>query len=383
MKDRSALFWILKWFFIWRILLQIIVLFVSKSLPLQESFLGGDGHYLDNPGFWSWMNFDAEHYLSIARNGYKPLQYFYFPFYPILVQKLAYFLSFKYAGQYALLGLLVSHTSFFAALIGLYKLVRSFYSKNITRLSILLLLFFPTSYYFVSFYTESIFLLLIVWTFYFARQEKWEKVGAVGLLASSARSIGVILLPALVLEFLIKHRKKITLNEALQRISILLIPLGLLGYMYYLKLSTGSYLSFNESGYIFGEYRSATPVLLPQVYYRYIFKIIPNLNYSYFPVVFTTFLEFLSATLMFTLLIYGVKKIPSSWYFYMLGGFIVPTLYLNFVSMPRYAVVLFPAFVLLAKFLNNKSKLKTIYFSVSCLGLVIALSLFSRGYWIS
>src|SRR3972149_3685262 len=63
----------------WRVLLLGFVFLAASFFPLQKLFLGGGiENYLKNPYFWSWINFDGEHYLSLALQGYLPLTYFYF-----------------------------------------------------------------------------------------------------------------------------------------------------------------------------------------------------------------------------------------------------------------------------------------------------------------
>lgn len=385
-KTKREIVWILKWFLIWRIFLQAVLEFISVRFPIQENFLGGKDLYFEKPWFWAWGNYDAIHYMSIVRNGYRPLQYFYFPLYPLVVNKLSRFASAVDLEQFLKIGLVVSHVSFFLALVGLYKLLKLKFSDNTAKLSILILLFFPTSYYFAAGYTESLFLTLVVWSFYFYEKGFYFKSGVTGALASAARSTGILLFAAIVIDyfFVLQKKGELSVKKLLAAKYIFLIPLGLISYMYYLYVTTGNAFAFNESGYIFGEYRSATPVFLPRVFYRYIFKIIPNLNFSYFPGTFTILFEFISAVLLSVAALFGLGKIRPGWWVYMVGGFVIPTLYLNFVSLPRYTIVLFPFFLLTARFLEKRSKTyKAVYFLVSCIGLVVALSLFSRGYWLS
>lgn len=365
---KKDFFWVTKTFLIWRLFLELVIIFASKYIKLQENFLG----------IVPWANFDAEHYISIARFGYKPLQYFYFPIYPLFINRFVNLLQLNdVLSSYVYSGLIISHLAFFTSLIGFYKLVSLKFDEKVAKLSIVLLLFFPTSYYFASVYTESLFLMFVVWSFYFFEKKDFLKSGILGGLASATRTTGIILLPAFLISLFI--------NKRLEKghLLLLLIPLGLVSYMYFLELTTDNPFSFNEHGFIFGEYRSSNPVLLPQVFYRYIFKILPSLPSNYFPVLFTTWLEFLSATFVTFFLTFSFKKKLSHWWIYALGGFIAPTLYLNFVSMPRYTLVLFPVYVYLASFLHKKNLPKYLYILISCVSLVIALSLFSRGYWVS
>ncbi|MCX6706189.1 MAG: hypothetical protein NTV24_03765, partial [Candidatus Woesebacteria bacterium] len=135
---------------------------------------------------WAWANFDGEHYLAIAKEGYHLAEQAFFPLYPLLI---------KFFGGGAWSGLFISNTAFFLALVGLYKLLRIDYCVKVAKLAVILLLIFPTSFYFGAVYTESIFLCFVVWSFYFYRKENYLLSGILGAFASATRVIGVILLP--------------------------------------------------------------------------------------------------------------------------------------------------------------------------------------------
>src|SRR3989344_466452 len=287
---KSDLKFIFSTFIIWRIILFIFLLVGVVLIPLQRNFLGGGvSNYLSNPWFWSWINFDGEHYLSIAQNGYQPLTYFFFPVYPLFVKLIASFINKSIFG-FAFVGLLVTHLAFLIGLIGLIRLIKLDFKKDIVKTTIILLLVFPTSFYFASFYTESLFFALSVWSFYFARKGKWIYSGLIGAIASATRLVGIALIPALVLEAWIQWKKNKNSLNLSTVLGLILISAGLIIYMYYLNVKTGDPLEFFHSVSIFGQQRSSEIVLLPQVFYRYIFKVLPNVNYDYFPVVFTTIL---------------------------------------------------------------------------------------------
>lgn len=358
-------------FLSWRILLFIILFFAIRLLPLQQHFIGGGiERYLKDPWFWAWANFDGENYLSIARYGFLFVGQAFFPLYPLLI---------RFFGSGIWAGLLISNLSFLIALIGLYKLIKLDYSEKITRLSILLLLLFPTSFYFGSVYTESLFLAFVVWSYYAGRKEKWLITGILGAFASATRVIGVILLPALLVGVLVKKRKL-----EVKHWPLVLIPLGIIFYMVYLWRFSGDSLAFVHSQVSVGEQRSSVPIILPQVFYRYLFKIIPNLNFNYLPIVFTTFLELGSALLFLILSIYSFWKLKLSYALFLTLGYLIPTISGSFSSLPRYVLVLFPAFILMALWTEKLSRpLKIVLYGILFVGLAIASGLFLRGYWVS
>ena len=149
----------------WRIATFLFAAISVGLVPLRShDFLGGTyDHYSQNPLFWGWGNFDGEHYFSIARDGYLPLTYFYFPLYPILIKILAIVFGGSFTA-YAISGLLLSNLFLIIALVGIYKLGKLFYNEKSAFFSILLLLAFPTAFFLGSFYNDSLFLALAVWS---------------------------------------------------------------------------------------------------------------------------------------------------------------------------------------------------------------------------
>jgi len=384
----------------WKILLFVFLFLAIQILPLQLPFLGGGiSNYLQNPYIFSWLNFDGEHYLDIAISGYKPLTYFYFPLYPLTVRLLAFFFS-KSFNSYIYSGLFISHFAFFLGLLGLIKLIRLDYSEKIVRTTVLLLLLFPTSFYFGSFYTESLFFALATWSIYFARKGNWIAAGLIGALSSATRIIGVALFPTLVVEALIQAKEN-KIRLTLPIFSSFLVMLGIITYATLLRGSVGDPLAFFHSlNEVFGEQRSQVFIMLPQVFYRYIFKILPSINYRYFPAVFTTWLEFVVAVGFTLLLVVGFTnwlssylpkikilkdyKLRESYLIYFLIGYIIPTLSGSFSSLPRYVLVLFPAFILMAIFFSKLNPvLRTYIFIISFVLLGVATALFTRGYWLA
>jgi len=363
--------YIINLFLVWRILLFVFLIFAIKLLPLQQHFIGGGiERYINNPWLWAWSNFDGENYLSIAQYGFMFVGQAFFPLYPLII---------KLFGSGILSGLLISNLSFLLALIGLFKLTKLDYSEKIARLSILLLLLFPTSFYFGSVYSESLFLMLVVWSYYAARKEKWLLTGILGALASATRVIGVVLLPVLLIELLIKKKKL-----EIKHWPLLLIPLGIICYMIYLGRFSGDSLTFIHSQVSVGEQRSSGLILLPRVFYRYIFKVIPNLNFSYFPIVFTTFLELGSGLLFLILSVYSFWKLKLSYALFLSIGYLIPTLTGSFSSLPRYVLVLFPGFILMALGIEKLSRpSRIVVYGILFIGLAIASGLFLRGYWVS
>lgn len=380
---KSDIFKILLLFLIWKIILTVTLFYGIKFIPLgsTDRFLGGGPfNFHIVPELFSWANFDGEHYLAIAMFGYKSLEQAFFPLYPLLISFFSKpFNSFFFLNliNSAVVGLLISNISFFLALLVLYKLILIDFSKKIALFSIIILLIFPTSFYFAALYNESLFLLLSLAAFLSARKGRWMIAGFFGFLASTTRVFGILLLPALFVE---AYQQKEKFNKWFW---ILFIPLGLIIYMLYQYISVGDALAFYHLQGIIGQQHQQGIILLPQVYFRYI-KILLTLD-TQNPIYQTVLLEFTTGIIFLLLPIIGaIKRVRLSYVIYTLSSFLLPTIQGSFSSLPRYVIVLFPSFIISALLFNKLNKLfKFIIIFSLIVCLIIESLLFFRGYWVA
>lgn len=378
---RSEVYFILKSYTVWLLILFAVIFFASKFVALQNNFIGGGmRNYLANPYLWVWANFDGEHYLSIAQNGYQPLTYFFFPVYPFLIKYLS--LPFRHVLPILVKsGIILSMGSLLMGLLGFYMLARLDFNEFASKYAVILLLLFPTSFFFGSVYTESLFFALSVWSFYFARKGRWLDAGLLAAFATATRIIGLALFIALAIEAYSAYRKDGKL--AIKLLGVTMSLTGILGYMVYLKQTTGDALNFLHTIGIFGAQRSSNFVILPQVIYRYVFKVLPSLNYNYFPGVFSGWLEFGLAILFLFIAIFSIVRLRPSYSSYLILGYLIPTLSGSFSSMPRYLLVLFPAFLFVVGSFYKNKRFLFVFSIASSILLVVSFALFARGYWIS
>ena len=370
-------------FLVWRIVTLIPVIISGFFFKLQSNFLGGGMEaYTKNPLFFSWVNFDGEHYLNIARNGYGSGEQAFFPLYPLLIKWVSGLFGLSGYSQMAIVGFIISNVLFLASLFVLFRVIKENENTKLAKCSLILMLLFPTSFYFGAVYTESLFLLSILLSVYFFFKEKYLLGGLLGIIASGTRVVGISLVPIYI--FYLAFKKKLNLKNLL---SSLLPSLGFLAYSFYQYKTYADPLKFFHVASSFGEQRSDHLILLPQVFYRYFVKILPSLNWNYFPVVFTTLLEVFAALFVIWYLVSSILNIKRENLVFLLISvcfFIIPTLSGSFSSLPRYVVVIFPLFVFLAKVLEGKNKYLTLLVYL-LLGLlqVVAIMLFSRGYFVS
>ncbi len=368
---------ILKYFLLWQVLLLVIVAASQDILPLRETYLGGATQaYVSNPLLYSRANFDGEHYIKIAKWGYGYAQQAFFPLYPNLIRSLTR--TFK---NPVISGVLISNLSFLVSLIFLARLIRLDYDVNTTKFAIIALLLFPTSFYFGSVYTEGLFFLLGLSSFYAARRSRWWLASILGALAAYTRFVGIFLFPALLVEFWLQHKEIKNLKLKIKNlVPILLIPLGLLIYMSYLQRTTGDPFAFFNAIKLFGQHKGEKVILLYQVFWRYI-KMVATVNRSD-PLYFTIWMEFLAGIGFLVLSIYSFIKQRLSYAVFNFLAYIVPTLTGTFTSLPRYVLLCFPSFILLGQLLARHPRWRPAIIVISFLILIAVQTLFSRGYWV-
>jgi mannosyltransferase PIG-V len=159
--------------------------------------------------FWDqFTRYDAGWYYQIARYGYwfvpggpsagvgKPGKIAYFPLYPLAARVASLPFGRSQAAFY-LGGIVVSWIAFAAAMVVLFRLARLDLDEEQSERAVLLTAIFPFAFFFGMVYTESLFLLLTLLSFYAFRTRQWIAGGIAGALATATRVNGILMLPAL------------------------------------------------------------------------------------------------------------------------------------------------------------------------------------------
>jgi hypothetical protein len=191
---------------------------------------------------------DVNWYVGIAEHGYEqrpfnndvPRNWAFFPLFPLLLHLAAFVTR-----EFVITGMALSHLCFLLALFLLHRVSLLFgLSADDADRCVFYLAVFPTSYFFSLPLPESLFLMLTVGSFYFAKRERWWLCGLCGLLASATRTSGVILLPALALVYWEMYRPLTLRTMRKDSLALLLVPVGLLSFMVYLHVITGNAFAF-------------------------------------------------------------------------------------------------------------------------------------------
>ncbi len=287
------------------------------------------------------MTADVNWYVGIAESGYEqrafsadvPRNWAFFPLFPLLLYLASYF-----TGEFALTGMTLSHLFFMLALFllhrtcGLYGL-----SDAAADRCLFYVAFFPLSYFFSLPLTESLFLMLTVGSFFSAKRGRWWTAGALGALASATRMSGLLLLPTLTLLYWQEHRRLRPLRA--EAFAPLLVPAGLLSFMIYLYAITGNAFAFRDAMTAWG--RKAGFFVSPLIdYLRQPAEIAVHWDFK--------FLNFAAAV---TLLVCGAVLLKRREFalatYTLLSAFVALSAAL-LQSQARYAMVVFPIFMVLA-----------------------------------
>lgn len=337
---------------IWLISIVFISYYGFLTLPHSGNFKGG---FLQ-----SLSNWDGGHYLTIAEFGYREKhQYAFFPMYPLAIRALN-----QLAHNYLLSAVLISWIAFFIGMQLLYKLIVFEFDKKIAEKTILSIIFFPTSFYFLAVYSESLFFLFAVSTFWFLRKKKLFLATIFAALASSTRVAGL----ALVLAFLLE----VSLMQGINKKNwyVLLSPLGFFIYCWYLFNNTGDPFYFTVAQSHWQRILS-----YPTVGFWEAIKAVSG--GGNFTALFELFFTILGAGLVLR----SFRFLPIAYGTYGFISVAMPLFTSTISSMPRFLLPIFPIFILIALV-----KGKYIYFAyrlISIMLLSIFSILFINGYWVS
>ncbi len=343
-------------FIIWLLAVLTISYFGFLTLPHSGKF---NGDFLK-----SLANWDGGHYLGIAQFGVsEKFQYAFFPFYPLIIRILNQVIQ-----NYQMSAILISGLSAFLGIHLLYKLISKDFDKRIAEKVILTLLFFPTSFYFLTAYSEGLFFFLVVACFYFLRSHKlfWATIFA--SLASATRLVGL----ALVLGLLIEIITTSGINR--KNWFVLLSPVGFLIYCGYLYNHTGDPFYFISAENHWQRYITA-PVIS-------FWETIKSLSQNGFiEKNFTALLDLIFAIFGVGFAIRTFRFLPPAYSIYSLASVIIPLFTPTLASMPRFLLPVFPLFILVSL---TKNKYMNLTFQIFSLMLLAIFSvLFVNGYWVS
>lgn len=336
----------------------------GKSVPLDEWA----------PEFLLiWYKWDAHWYMSVIREGYSWVDQMqsnvaFFPLYPLLTRAGGWLLG----GSYLLAGLLLSLALFFIALVYLFLLVEQDFGSGVASRAVWFIAIFPTAFFFNSFYTESLFLLGSVASFYYARNDKWALAGLWGFVAALTRVTGLLLLIPLAWEYL--SQRSFSLERIRPGLAWLgLIPGGTLLYMGYLYREFARPMAFAETQVDAWSHKF-TPFLGSIGHDINIFFTRTHEAWVVY--------ELLTILFLLAMLVISFRYLRGSYTLYIFVSLAFVLASGSVRSMSRYTLMIFPVFILLA-ILTARRPVRWSLTAVSLGLLGISTSVFVSGRWIA
>jgi hypothetical protein len=324
---------------------------------------------------------DTGFYLSIAEEGYRyqgetfPSVAF-FPLLPLLIRAVT-----SVIGDSLLAGLIVANTALLGATMLLYRLAEGEWGQGVADRAVWYLLIFPTAFFGSAIYTESLLLLLTIATLYLARKGYWESAAMLGFLAALTRLVGILVAPMLLAEWWMQRRRQgpdgRTPLWALA--ALILVPLGTATYMAYLWRAFGDPLAFAHASSAWGREPALLSATLAELLQSPAAGWPNALLSGSLPI--DNWLDLLAGLLFLVLgLVLLLHRRWSEGVFVLLGT-LVPLSSGLLMSQRRYVWVLFPAYILLARWGKRPwvDRTITIFF---LLGLGLFTALFSNWYWV-
>ncbi len=282
----------------------------------------------------AWQRFDTLWYLKIATQGYSPHDgsAVYFPLYPLLIRVATYLVR-----EPTLAALLVSNLAYIGLLLYLYRLTASLGGEATAGRTAIYMALFPTAFFFLAGYTESLFLFFVIAAFWYAERGRWWPAGLFGFLASLTRLQGLCLLFPLL--YLYLKRRRVDWNL----VAISVIPLGAVSFLLYQRFFLGqASLIGTYEAYLHAQFvlpwdnisGAVRQVLSPQGSFIDLFNLIVTLVFLAMAVV-------------------SFYRLPPEYGLYMattMAALLLRRTTLQpLVSMSRYALALFPAFMIWGK----------------------------------
>ncbi len=278
---------------------------------------------------------DALWYERIASSGYRSDDgsAAFFPLFPMAIALLSAVTGLGAAAA----ALVVAQLSFLGALVVLYALTARETDRETARRAAVYLAVFPTAFFCLVPYTEAPFLLLVLLVFWYARGDNWELAVVPAFAVGLTRSVGVVLVAALACEAVVQWRAG---RRLLPRLLVALAPAaGLLTYFGYWWVQGAALAPVRAQANWQREWTFPAVTLWDAVTHAW--------DYNGYWMI-----DLLIAGIAVAAIVVGIRMIPWSYSVYAVVSLLMPLSNpfppRPLMSVPRFVVVIFPIFLVLA-----------------------------------
>jgi hypothetical protein len=343
-----------------------------------------------------WAQWDAGWYLSIAQHGYYSLSSgAFFPLLPALTALLALPLG----GHLLIAAMLVTNLSALAVLLGIGLLTATEEgSPTAGTRAMLAMAAYPLAFYLVAPYSESVFLALAIFSFYFARRGQWGWSALFAALAGLTRPTSLVLGPALLWEYgrqrgwweHLRSRQPLRWRRLLYpralgsaTLAVGALPAAVLAYLLFLAIRFGDPLAYTHAGHATWHITTMPPwqtlwlmaqsALHPPT--SMLFRAIMVLDFSAF---------FAVAAITIS----WARRIPVIYTVYLAGllllvlGAPIPTRPEVITSDARYLLTAFPIHFIASRWMKGRPKLALVLLALGFFFQAIFCVWFLTGHWV-
>jgi hypothetical protein len=336
-----------------RLLSALIAWFASLAFPPYQAV--PTTMFGKPSAFWDpFTRWDSGWYYQIARHGYpfvvggpsagvgKAGKIAYFPLYPLLMRWASHLFGSADADVY-IGGILVSWLSFVLAMVALYYLARLDLSRPHAERAVLLTAIFPFAFFFGMVYTEALFLLLTLVSFYGFRTRRWMLGGICGGLATATRPTGILMIVPLAW-IAWRNAEPTRRDRVLATAGLVLVTLGVGLYSLYVYRLSDNPLEWAASITRWGYYPGGRPWMMPL---RLVARLLTH-PYRYLstdPAALYDTLYGVTGIAFVVLIPFVWMRFGAGYGLFMLLNLWVPLSSGVFEGVGRYCSVLFPAFL--------------------------------------
>ena len=378
-------------FIILNILLYLFVFLFNSKIPFSKfDYTKNAHHYFIDPringGKFDFLRtmgqYDAQWYLKIANEGYPKnpivtdmnnkslldgLTYAFFPLYPLILA----FANFPIK-NIELAAFIVSNVFMVAIFFSLYIVVKNLYGENKALKTIFLLFFFPFAIFYRSYFTEGLFLLLLIWFSYFLIKKQWLRTAFFLSLLFVTRPNGAVL-GLLFLFFIVNAymHKRVGGRIFIGSLVISIIPF--IGWLIFCFVNTGNpiYWMTVQSNWNYPRFPIS---LFWNIFIIFNFFSLPIHSFH------ASKIDVLTIIFVGILLFFSKKKLRPEFWWISFILWIVPLITRDTMSFTRYQIVSFPLFLFLAQKLKGKRYIFLL--SLFCFSLFFLSLFFINWYWI-
>lgn len=343
--------------------IELYEIIINSSINKQNNFY----KYIIFP----WFRLDGIWYMKIAVNGFINNSQAFAPVYPLLIV----FISRLFNINYLLSGLLISNISLLLSIIIIFQEVSELFGDKSAKQTIIFLLSFPTAFYFISLYSESLFLLFLLLLWKSINYQNWIKTSLFGALVILTRFQGILIILPILYFYFLSHKKGRLLDLFSIILMILVFPLWSI-YLHYFRELDFPWIALNKGW----ESKFTIPYL---VLFNDINILIKNKNIIYY---YSYFLDMIVLCIITVLLIFVIKKLQQKYILFIFPLIILPLIKTDknytSVSLSRYMLPIFPIYYILGNFIKFRF-LEYIILFVFLLLQLISITIFINGDWVA